>query len=175
MYSKTMCIIISLQGNTMAKQYAYTYHFKGTLYAYIKTIMFTFCVFLWSLTSISSVEEDLMNGACKGNSTYEDTIAEATACKYACMHIYVYPYIHIHNAYVRMSVHACVHCNNEAIPCSKLLVSSIEIRVHGFNPRPVNVGLVVEHVTLEQVFVRVLGTSPIGIIPLKSHNTIIHL
>jgi hypothetical protein len=56
-----------------------------------------------------------------------------------------------------------------------LLVSGSEIRVHGFNPRPLNVAFVVDQVALVQVFLRVIGISPISIIPLKQNNTIIHL
>ena len=93
-----------------------------------------------------------MNGACKGNSKYEDANTEATACKYAWMHIQVYAYRHIHNSCVRMCVHACIHSNNEAIPCSMLLVSGLEIRVPGFIPRQINVGFVVDKVALLQVF-----------------------
>jgi len=68
-----------------------------------------------------------------------------------------------------------MHCNHEAIPCFMLLVSGLEIRVDGFNPRPINVGLVVNKVALGQVFLRVLRISPLSILPLKFHNTIIHL
>jgi len=52
--------------------------------------------------------------------------------------------------------------------------SGLEIRVHGFNPRPINVGFVVEQVELRKVFLQVIGNSLISIIPLKIHNTIIH-
>jgi hypothetical protein len=61
-----------------------------------------------------------------------------------------------------MSVHACIHCNNEAIPCLMLLVSSLDIWVHGLNPRPIYVGFVVDQVALVQVFLRVRGISPIS-------------
>jgi hypothetical protein len=56
-----------------------------------------------------------------------------------------------------------------------LLVSGLEIRVHGFNPKPINVGFVVDQVALIQGFLRLHEISPISIIPLKLHNTIIHL
>jgi len=55
------------------------------------------------------------------------------------------------------------------------LVSGLEIRVHVFNPRQINVGFVVDKVALVQVFLRVLGISPISITPLKIHYTIIYL
>ena len=151
-----MYIIISLQGNIVlqnnthnnitsrehctAKQYAYKYHLKGTLYAYIQNNHVHFLPVLVITNIYQFGAKRLNERARKGNGTYEDTTAEATACKYACMHIWVHACIHLHNSCVRM----CEHCNNEAIPCPMLLVSGLEIRVHGFNPRPINVGILVD-------------------------------
>ena len=72
------------------------------------------------------------------------------------------PWIHTHT-------HACHSCFIMSVPWLRCLVAGLSPFRSTFIPRPVHVGCVVARVTLQKVFLRVLPSSPVSIIPPVLH------